>query len=155
MTRLRLYKPLFILSIVTGILVGTGFEKVFAQVTSPTSVELATIPKIVMFIFTLGGLFTGYIMLRMSIKLADLDAKVVKMVAEVERSFASSLKAEIYNTELKIQLGIKEMETKMATFTDIKNIEKIQQLQHENILEKIKGLEKQLTLAASKLTQIG
>jgi len=113
---------------------------VVAQLNDHTTIEVSEIPKIVMVLFTSAGIFMGYLQLRLSIKLATLDAK-----------FTASLRQEVENVETKLRLSLKELELKVATSKDIENIEKIQNLNFDLLVEKIKGLEKQLDLAAFTL----
>lgn len=129
------------------------WESLFGQGIEHETFELGSIPKFVMFAFAIGGVVMGYIQLRMSLKLAALDAKFMKEMTMIKDSFSGILKMEIEKMELKLKLASNEIENKMATSKDIEHIERIQTLQNNIILDKIKGLESQLEKAASVYKQ--
>lgn len=115
-----------------------SYMSLYAQSVENETIQLSTLPKVIMFVFTFAGIFLGYIQLKMSIKLASLEAKFVSEITAVKME-----------VEFKIKEAIKEIDIKMATSKDIDNIEKMHTMYHKSIMDKIRGLEKQLDMAAN------
>ena len=121
----------------------------YAQSQVSSSIGIDPLIKIVSIIFTIGGLFIGYMQMRTAIKMAELEAKVQDAISKVKEDFASVIDKETEKLETKIQLSGKEIEAKMATRHDIDNLKTVMKLQHDLTNAQMEGLKDQLKNAAS------
>lgn len=122
---------------------------VYGQVKLSNTLEIDTLTKVLGLLFAIGGFFMGYIQLKMSNKIAELDARFTKALTEVKEDFKDGLRKETEKLETKIQLSSKEIEAKMATHHDIDNLKTVMKLQHENTQLSNESLKEQLKTAAN------
>lgn len=120
----------------------------FAQSNNATVIQIDLLTKVIGVIFTIGGVFSTYMLMRMSIRIADVEAKFNTALTQIEKNFSIVLRATECKLEDKISLSSKEIESKMATRHDIDNIKTISKLQHEITNQQLDGLKEQLKSAA-------
>ncbi len=121
----------------------------FAQVKASTTIEIDALTKIIGVVFTIGGIFMGFMQMRMANKMAELEARFNESINKVEKSFTNALNIVEDKLEIKIALSGKEIEAKMATRHDIDNLKTVIKLQHEISEKTNEALKQQLETAAN------
>lgn len=100
----------------------------YAQVKMSDSIQFDSLEKIIGIIFTLGGIFLAFMQLKMANKMAEMEAKIYKVIADTEKAFTKKIEDETDKLETKINLSGKEIEAKMATRHDIDNLKTVMKL---------------------------
>lgn len=119
-----------------------------AQVVSSQTIEIDTLTKILGITVTIGGFYMGYTQMKMAQKLAILEAKFNKTIADVKEDFANKIDRETEKLEGKIEISSKNIEARMASRHDIDNLKTIIKLTGDVTSEKMDGLKNQLDQAA-------
>ncbi len=112
---------------------------VYAQAQTPI-VQLDTVTKVIGIVMTLGGLFIGFMQMKMANKIAELEARVNKSLQAQKEVFEKKIETETEKLETKIALSGKEIEARMATRHDIDNIKTIVKANHDITDFKLEGL---------------
>lgn len=119
----------------------------YAQAKMSDAIQFDALEKIIGIIFTLGGIFLGFMQLKMANKMAELEAKFHKAISSVEEKFSTKMEHETEKLETKISLSGKEIEARMATRHDIDNLKTIMRLNgdlananNEALKEQLKSL---------------
>ncbi len=118
------------------------------QSVQPETIKLDTITKVIGILITIGGFFMGYMQMKLSSKLAEVEARLNIALQETKVAFTTLLSnaqgtlnttihSEIEKQEAKFALIVKEMQTKMVTVHDINNFKQIVSLQYENIKQQL------------------
>ena len=120
----------------------------FGQGKIAASIELDTLQKIVGLVMIGGGMFLGYMTMRMANKLAEQEIKFNAKIDTMKQEFNQKIDNMEEKLTLRWDTRIKDVEVKMATHHDINGLKQIILLQHENTVQATSNLKEQLTLAA-------
>jgi hypothetical protein len=102
-----------------------------AQVKMTDSIQFDVLEKIVGVAFTLGGIFLGFMQLKMANKMAEMEAKFNAIISNVRDEFNRKIETETEKLECQIKITSQEIEKKMATRHDVDNLKTIIRLEGE------------------------
>lgn len=135
------------LLLLTAWFIFSGFV-VYAQQKIGTTIELDTLQKVFGILTVVGGIFVGYMTMRLAHKMAEQEIKFNDKLDHLKEEMSHKLDSMETKIELKFENRFLAVENKMATRHDINGLKQIMVLQHENVTQANKALEKQLDLAA-------
>lgn len=104
-----------------------------AQAQTADVVKIDTLTKLIGSALAIGGVFMGYLQMKLASKLAELEIKMTLKVASVRDEFNLLIKAEI-----------NEVVKTMATSKDIEYVRSEQRLQHENVKLQLQNIKEAL-----------
>lgn len=116
-------------------------------------VQLDALTKIIGIVMTIGGIFVGFMQMKMANKIAELEARVNRSLETVKDNFEKKIETETEKLEMKISLSGKEIEARMATRHDIDNIKTVVKAQHDITNLQLDGLKKDIKNASDAATR--
>jgi len=131
----------------TGLFTFSGLVT-YAQVKVGTTIELDALQKIFGILMVIGGIFMGYMTMRLAHKMAEQENKFNAKLDLLKQEINNKMDSIETKLELKFENKFLAVENKMATRHDINNLKQVMVLQHEANQSANKALEKQLDLAA-------
>lgn len=121
----------------------------YAQQRVGTSIELDTLQKIFGILMVVGGIFMGYMTMRLAHKMAEQEIKFNAKLDHFKEEVSNKLDTMETKLELKFENRFLAVENKMATRHDINNLKQVMVLQHENVKDAQDNIKEQLKEAAS------